>query len=259
MGLLSNVRNVAAGRLPPATRFAVLCGCGVFVVSLLVFKPVSGGAPAAKPLTAGVALLPPGNALAETQSLLDPSVAFLPTTQARPVVAGPDDIQVEDSPLAGFDPILRFAPGKPVDLTLESEKPVAVAPQSAIPLAAWDPFTTLGSAPLTQGAIPPRVLFYEVYALSGVSKLLSSGKIGNIIIKNNLSGVKNDKNTPQDGDFSSHLELIIGVDSLGLQSPGVLTRSSGNPKVDAAVISWSAQVPWAKRLPPGSYRLVVGP
>jgi hypothetical protein len=67
MGLLSTVRNVAGGRLPPATRFAVLCGFGVFVVGLLIFKPVSGGAPAAKPLTAGAVLLPPGNALAETQ------------------------------------------------------------------------------------------------------------------------------------------------------------------------------------------------
>lgn len=255
MGLLSTVRNVAGGRLPPATRFAVLCGFGVFFVGLLVFKPVSGGAPAAKPLTSGAVLLSPGNALAETQTLLDPSAAYLPAGASKSPVAVAEDIQVEDSPLSGFDPILRFAPGKQVDLTLESEKPVAVAPYAAIPLQQWDPFNTLGSANLTQGKIPPRRLYYEVSDASGAKKTILKGNIGDIIIKNDKSGVKNDKDPP----LLSPLELIIGIDSLGVQAPAMIVRSSGNAGVDAAVVSWSTQVPWAKRLPPGAYRLTVGP
>ncbi len=255
MGLLSTARNVAAGRLPPATRFAVLCGCGLFIGCLLVFKPVAGGGAAAKPLTSGVALLPPGNALAESQSLLDPSAAYLPVSQAKEKVAAADVSQVEDSPLAGFDPILRFSPGRPVDLTLESEKATAPAAQVAIPLSEWEPFATLGSANLTQGGLTPRTLFFEIFALSGAEKPISKGKIGNIIIKKGQSGALDAKMPP----ILSYLELIIGVDSMGLQAPGVITRSSGDPRVDAAVVSWSAQVPWAKQLPPGSYRLVVGP
>jgi len=255
MGLLSTVRNVAAGRLPPATRLAVLCGCGVFVVGLLVFKPVAGSVPQAKPLTAGVVLLPPGDALAETHSLLDPSLAFLPATRPKTPALGSDELQVEEVPLAGFDPILRFTPDKPVDLTLESEKPVAVAPQQAIPLSAWEPFATLGSVNLTRSAIPPRVLFFEVFPLGGGPKLLFSGKIGTMVVKNDKSGVFSSKNAP----LPSHVEIILGVDAMGVQGPGVIVRSSGSPGVDSAVLSWSGQVPWAKRLPPGSYRVVVGP
>jgi hypothetical protein len=255
MGLLSTVRNVAGGRLPPATRFAVLCGFGVFVVGLLIFKPVSGGAPAAKPLTAGAVLLPPGNALAESQALLDPSAAYLPAGSPKSPLAAVDEVQVEDSPLPGFDPILRFAPGKPVDLTLESEKPVAVAPYVAIPLNQWEPFTTLGSANLTQGAIAPRGLYYDVSDVGGAKKSILKGKISNISLKNEKNGDKIDKFTP----LPSIVELIIGVDSMGLQAPAKIIRSSGNSAIDAAVVSWSTQVPWAKRLPPGSYRLTVGP
>ena len=50
MGLLSTVRNVAGGRLPPATRFAVLCGFGIFVVGLLVQGEDQAGRAAALPL-----------------------------------------------------------------------------------------------------------------------------------------------------------------------------------------------------------------
>ena len=255
MGLLSTVRNVAGGRLPPATRFAVLCGFGVFVVGLLIFKPVSGGAPAAPTLTAGTVLLPPGNALAETQALLDPSAAYLPAGSPKSPLAAVDEVQVEDSPLPGFDPILRFSPGKPVDLTLESEKPVAVVPYAAIPLNQWEPFSTLGSANLTQGMIAPRSFYYDVSDIGGAKKSILKGKVSNITIKSEKNGAKSDKDAP----LSSHLELIIGVDSMGLQAPAQIVRSSGNSAVDAAVVSWSAQVPWAKRLPPGSYRVTVGP
>lgn len=255
MGLLSTARNVAAGRLPPATRFAVLCGSGFFVACLLLFKPVAGGGAAAKPLTAGVALLPPGNPLAETQTLLDPSAAYLPPSQARERAVVAEVTQVEDSPLAGFDPILRFSPSRPVDLTLESEKPSAPPAHAAIPLTQWDPYSTLGRANLTQGALEPRGLFYEVFTLSGASKPVLNGKIGNIIIKKASSGASEAKSTP----ILSYMELVLGVDAMGAQAPGVIIRSSGDPKVDAAVVSWSAQAPWAKRLPPGSYRLVVGP
>lgn len=255
MGLLTTVRNVAGGRLPPATRFALLCGFGVFVVGLLVFKPVSGGAPAAPPLTGGTMLLAPGNALAETQALLDPSAAYLPVGAAKSPLAAVEDVQIEDSPLLGFDPILRFAPGKQVDLTLESEKPVAAAPHLAIPLNQWEPFSTLGSANLTQGVIPPRSFYYELSDVGGAKRAILKGKVGNIIVKNDQSGAKIDKNAP----LLSTLELIIGVDSMGVQAPATIVRTSGHPGVDAAVVSWSTQVPWAKRLPPGSYRLIVGP
>jgi hypothetical protein len=255
MGLLSTVRNVAGGRLPPATRFAVLCGFGVFVVGLLIFKPVSGGAPAAKPLTAGAVLLPPGNALAETQALLDPSAAYLPAGSAKSPLAAVDEVQAEDSPLPSFGPILRFAPGKPVDLTLESEKPVAVVPYAAIPLNQWEPFSTLGSANLTQGTIAPRSFYYDVSDVGGAKKSILKGKISNISVKNEKDGAKSEKYAP----LPSTLEMIIGIDSMGLQAPAQIVRSSGNSAIDAAVVSWSTQVPWAKRLPPGSYRVTVGP
>lgn len=255
MALLATVRNVAGGRLPPLTRLAVLCGFGIFFIGLLVFKPVAGGAPAALALTSGAQLLPNGSALAEIQSLLDPSVVYLPASSAKPANSLLEDFQPEDAPLAGFDPILRFTPGKVPDLTLEAAKAVAVSPTLAVPLSAWDPYTTLGRAKLTQDTITPRGLYFEVFPLSAVGKSVIKGKVGNITIKDVSSGAINAKNPPQE----SHLEMIIGIDSMGLQSPGVVIRSSGNPGVDAAIRAWSAQVDWAKRLPPGSYRLNVGP
>lgn len=255
MALLATVRQVAGGRLPPATRFAVLFGFAIFFVGLLVFKPVAGGSPSALVLTSGAQLLPPGSALAETQALLDPSVVYLPPTSSRPTSSLVEVAQPEDAPLAGFAPILRFAPGVKPDLTLEAPKAVAVTPPLAIPLVEWEPYTTIGSAKLTQGALSPRGLYFEVFPLNSTSKSIISGKIGNIVIKDTKSGAINAKSPPQE----SHLEMIIGVDSMGLQSPGVVVRSSGNPGVDAAIRAWSAQVDWAKRLPPGSYRLNVGP
>ncbi len=255
MTLLATVRNGAGGRIPPVTRLAILCGFGIFFVGLLVFKPVAGGAPTAPALTSGAQLLPSGSALAETQALLDPSAVYLPATTAKPSSSLAEAVQPEDSPLAGFEPILRFTPGKVPDLTLETAKAVAITPSLAVPLVEWEPFTTLGRAKLTQDAITPRGLYFEVFPLSAVEKCLIKGKVGNIIIKDSQSGAINAKSPPQE----SHLEMIIGIDSMGLQSPGVVVRSSGNPGVDAAIRAWSAQVDWAKRLPPGSYRLNIGP
>ncbi len=257
MGALSTFRNLSGGRLPPLTRTALLCGLSGFIGALVFFSPGAGGRPAAQPLTQGVRLVPPGDARTESVVLLDSSAVYLPAP-ARTTKAARGEIgQPEDAPFAPFAPILQFDPAKPLGKDSMLKVPRQVVPDAAlaIPLASQEPLVTFGSEGFRDVKLEPRGAFFEVYPLQGGYKPIISGKIEPLIIKKENKSDKSDNNAPLSGYF----EVILSVDSLGQAPLGAVLRFSGSKPLDEAVQRWAASIEWGKRLPPGIYRLIVGP
>lgn len=257
MGALSTFRNLAGGRLPPLTRTALLCGFSAFVGALVFFSPGAGGRPAARPLAQGIRLVPPGDVRTESVVLLDSSAVYLPAP-SKSAKSGRGEVgQPEDSPFAKATPILQFDPAKPLgeDSTLQVPRQTIPAAAQAIPLAAQEPLTTFGSKGFRDLKIEPRAAFFEVFSMEGGYKSLINGKIAHFDDKNKTSEVSFDKNAPLGGNF----EVILSVDSLGQAPLGAVLRHSGSKALDDAVRRWAGTIPWGQRLPPGVYRLVVGP
>ncbi|MEK0437500.1 MAG: hypothetical protein RL444_709 [Verrucomicrobiota bacterium] len=257
MGALSTFRNLAGGRLPPLTRTALLCGFSAFVGALVFFSPGAGGRPAARPLAQGIRLVPPGDVRTESVVLLDSSAVYLPAP-SKSAKSGRGEVgQPEDTPFAKATPILQFDPAKPLgeDSTLQVPRQTIPAAAQAIPLAAQEPLTTFGSKGFRDLKIEPRAAFFEVFSMEGGYKSLINGKIAHFDDKNKTSEVSFDKNAPLGGNF----EVILSVDSLGQAPLGAVLRHSGSKALDDAVRRWAGTIPWGQRLPPGVYRLVVGP
>jgi hypothetical protein len=257
MGALSTFRNLAGGRLPPLTRTALLCGFSAFVGALVFFSPGAGGRPAARPLAQGIRLVPPGDVRTESVVLLDSSAVYLPAP-SKSAKSGRGEVgQPEDTPFAKATPILQFDPAKPLgeDSTLQVPRQTIPAAAQAIPLAAQEPLTTFGSKGFRDLKIEPRAAFFEVFSMEGGYKSLINGKIAHFYDKNKTSEVSFDKNAPLGGNF----EVILSVDSLGQAPLGAVLRHSGSKALDDAVRRWAGMIPWGQRLPPGVYRLVVGP
>lgn len=257
MGALSTFRNLAGGRLPPLTRTALLCGLSAFVGALVFFSPGAGGRPAARPLTQGVRLVPPGDVRTESVVLLDSSAVYLPAP-SKAAKSGRGEVgQPEDTPFAKATPILQFDPAKPLgqDSTLQVPRQTIPAAAQAIPLAAQEPLTTFGSKGFRDLKIEPRAAFFEVFAMEGGYKSIFNGKIAHLGDDNKTSGVNFENNAPIGGNF----EVILSVDSLGQAPLGAVLRHSGSKALDDAVRRWAVSIPWGQRLPPGVYRLVVGP
>ena len=256
MRLLRSIRELTGGQVPPITRRATLVVGILFFISLIVFKPQAKVYPRAQTLAHPVQLLPKGSALAENESLLDASAIYLPsTTTERRVASSSETIQVEDAPLPGFGPQFRFNPTRPLDLPLESEKSQAPSAYQAIPLKDTQPFASMGSANLSQNSMEPRSGLYEVYPVSGAIKPILSGKMPNKIKFLDKNPRKSDKSAT----LSTNLELLIALDSMGMQSEARLLRSSGDIELDNEVKQWSSSMDWGRLLAPGFYRLVIGP
>jgi len=257
MGALSTIRNLTGGRLPPLTRTALLCGLTVFIAALVFFSPGAGGRPAARPLTQGVWLVSPGDARTESVVLLDSSAVFLPSPTKVSKIGRGEVGQPEDAPFAAAQPVLQFDPAKPLgkDSMLQVPRQSVPAAPSAIPLAAQEPLTTFGSAGFRGVRLEPRKAFFEVLLLGGDDKSVLSGKIEHFDEKNSLKSSLNPLNAPLYGYF----EVILSVDSLGKAPLGSILRSSGSKVIDESLQRWALSVEWGKRLPPGVYRLIVGP
>ena len=257
MRALTTFRNLTGGRIPPLTRTALLCGLGLFLLTLLIFKPGAGGNEPAWPLSDGVRLVAPGDARTESVVLLDTSAVYFPGKSTVGGGARAEVGQPEDAPFAASSPILQFDPAKPLgkDSMLQVPRPVVPAPAQAIPLTAQEPLTTFGSQGFRDVKLEPRAAFFEVYPLQGGYKSLINGKITHFVGKNEDNGATFSRNTPSGGSF----EAILSVDSLGQAPLGAVLRHSGSKTLDEAVRRWAATIEWGQRLPPGVYRLVVGP
>ena len=257
MRALSTFRNLTGGRIPPLTRTALLSGLGLFLLTLLVFKPGAGGNDPAQPLTNGVRLVAPGDARTESVVLLDTSAVYFPSKPAMGGAGRSEVGQPEDAPFAKSAPVLQFDPSRPLgkESTLQVPRRETPPPAKAIPLAEAAPFTTFGTRSYSGEGITARAAFFEVYPVSGSSKPIISGNINHFNSKN---GIKDDlisKNAP----FKSIYEVILSVDSFGKAPLGSEVRLSGTKALDEAIRRWATGADWAGQLPPGAYRLIVGP
>ncbi len=254
MKALKTIRNLAGGQVPPLTRTALISGFIVFFTALLVFHPQSGGMPAAPVLTSGVVLMPGNHPLTEGVVLLDTSALFLPSRRNSEIMDFPEVNQPEDNPFLKYSPNC-LSPTKPIDLPLEYPKPRAVAPQDAVNLNQWEPFTTFGTKSFKEYPVVSQKGYFEVYPISGALKPIIYGKLDNFNGNFDLKNFDLSKKSP----ILDKIEVIIGVDSMGLHGGGSLIKSSGNRALDGAVQQWIRGVDWAQRLAPGTYRICVGP
>lgn len=257
MRALSTFRNLTGGRVPPLTRTALLSGFGLFLLTLLVFKPGAGGKDPAQPLTNGVRLVAPGDARTESVVLLDTSAVYFPAKSSLGGAGRAEVGQPEDAPFAKSSPVLQFDPSRPLgkESTLQVPRREAPVPAKAVPLSEAAPFTTFGTRTFKGEGLPARAAYFEVYPVSGSNKPIINGKITHFIDKN---GIKDDfilKNNP----FKSVFEVILSVDSLGKAPMGGEVRHSGSPALDEAIRRWASSTDWSGQLPPGAYRLIVGP
>lgn len=256
MRSLGTIRDLAGGRLPPLTRTALVAGLVVFLITLALVRPTDGGLPPVEPVRGGVRWLGKGNGSAEAAVLLDPSVAYMP---AR--LVGTSDVSLsgpkptEGTPFPRLDRMLSNDPLKSDEPPLKVGEPSAPSLASAVPLTQAEPYITLGRVNLAQSSIPSRAGAFEVFSLSGERKAIISGIMPHLDINNDKINSKNSKSNP----LWSVFEATFGIDSLGLQGPPALARSSGDLAVDRAILRWTKEVPWARHLPPGSYRLTVVP
>jgi hypothetical protein len=257
MRALSTFRNLTGGRIPPLTRTALLCGLGLFLLTLLVFKPGAGGNAPANALTNGVRLVAPGDARTESVVLLDTSAVYFPSKSALAGMGRSEVGQPEDAPFAKFRPVLQFDPSRPIgrESSLQVPRRETPVPARAVPLAESAPFTTFGTRSFVGEGLPARAAFFEIYQLGGGGKPIISGKITHF---NDKKGFKDDfisKNAP----FKSLFEVILSVDSFGKAPLGSEVRLSGSKALDEAIRLWASSTDWAGQIPPGAYRLVVGP
>ena len=257
MGALSTFRNLAGGRLPPLTRTALISALGVFILALLLFAPGATPRPAAQPLTNAVRLIPSGDVRTESIILLDSSAVYIPQ---RPKVEGAGQGrlgQPEDTPFDRPAPILQFDPARPLSRGSGLQVPVQTMPLAAqgAPLASQDPFATFGMQSFRESPIEPRAGFYEIYQQSGANKPIISGKITHFNqIKGEIKPLSKEK-TP----FESTFEILLTVDSLGKAPLGAISKRTGSPELDGVIARWAEGVAWHQKLPPGHYRLIVGP
>lgn len=257
MRALATFRNLTGGRIPPLTRTALLCGLGIFLLTLLVFKPGAGGDAPARPLSDGVRLVPPGDARTESVVLLDTSAVYFPGKSTMSGGGRAEVGQPEDAPFAKVAPVLQFDPAKPLgkDSTLQVPRQSAPVAAKAVSLAEAEPFTSFGTQGFKGEGIAPRVAFFQVYPIGGAKIPTLSGKINHLILENQINGVKNKNNAP----FEHAFEVILSVDSMGKAPLGSKVRLSGSKSLDEAITRWAQSVDWSKQLSPGIYRLIVGP
>jgi hypothetical protein len=257
MRALSTFRNLTGGRIPPLTRTALVCGLGLFLLTLLVFKPGAGGEAPAPALTNGVRLVAPGDARTESVVLLDTSAVYFPGKSAMGGAGKSEVGQPEDAPFAKSAPALQFDPAKPLskDSTLQVPRQITPSPAKAVNLAESDPFVTFGAQGFKGAAIKSRAAFFEIYPFSGAKKPILSGEITHFSDLNGKNVAINKIHPP----FDSVFEVILSVDSLGKTPLGATVRHSGSKSLDESIRLWAAGMDWAGRIPPGVYRLVVGP
>ena len=248
--MVARLLTLANGRVPRATRLLAWAGLALLTAAWVLLDPGHVGSPAAQASPPTTVLLPPRSAWVDRAELADPAGLFLrpPLQLDAPLVTA----QPEATPFLAYGPDLRTQPGQPL-ATLPIPAP-ATKPDALTLLLQPEknPLRTLG---LGLNPQPPEARrgSVEVFSDSGelvISEELSQGDFANIIHKtfsvNNLKTI-------------SPSEFRLGIDAFGQQSPPFLTSPSRLPELDQAALQWVGSQPWAKRLPPGSYRIRIGP
>lgn len=241
------MRNLAGGRMPPLTRTALLSGLAAFLLSLVVFKPVapSHGRPPAAGTKA--VLLSSDDPVALRAQLLDESLVFLPSSSAPLSPSGGYQVTPEGTPFSAFPPRLRFEPNRRPDLPFESNFSKFIAPLDAVNPTNGELLSTFSSTKVPLSSFKPRSL-HCVITPAGFNQG------GPITIEVG--------ETPIFKPFKDGLyvfKAFVGVDYLGLLGKPTIITSSGDSKLDQAVLDWIGRQDWEGKLVPGLYQFWLGP
>lgn len=242
--------TLASGRVPASARLAAAAGLLALFLAWFVFEPGHQAQPRILPAPPHTLALPSNSPWVDRAQLADPASLYLqgpPGSAPMPILAQP-----EATPFLAYGPDLRSQPGQPLSLTSKSAPSPNPDPLSVLLESDSQPLLTLGQK--SPGPLPsPRDPLCEVVSDQG--EILRAIPIKDMplrekihkMLSNNILSVK------------SPVELRLGIDTYGLQSPPFLTLSSGHDPLDQAFILWASNQPWAQGLPPGSYRLRLGP
>jgi hypothetical protein len=233
--------------MPPLTRTALLAGLAAFLLSMVLFKPGAVRQPVPVKADGGVVLLSADDPLAIRTTLLDESLAFLPSSPASQSASGGYQLRPEDSPFPGFGPVLRFEPGKRPELPFDNDFSKITAPPDAINVLNGDILSTFSSTIAPLDALKPRSFICRVSSNTNQEfKPITIEVVDNPILKSSKA-------------VFSEINMLIGVDSLGLLGRPTLIRTSGDKILDQAVLGWVGSYPWDGKIPPGVYQISVGP
>lgn len=247
---MSAARKVTVVRWVASGAAAVLASAVVLMLFRLpVSKPVA--APAAR--AASPIKLMPGRT--DEMAMRDLAPLFLPTRYN----AAPQEFRhAPGQPLAP-EPGRKFFDRDAVALKFDENNPALPLPE---PVAApTTPLQALSDmpGPLALGigrtdaalpTVPANGGHLDVFAESGRDSLL----------RLTLPAVARPKSAAGAVLAWKPLEFTVGVDAAGLVAPLMLTRSSGMEDVDLFFRNYLAQTfRIGDRLPPGFYRIVVGP
>jgi hypothetical protein len=186
--------------------------------------------------------------LQEELALQDPTPLFLPTRwnsgQANQAVQ-------RDPPVvfSGFLPKLQFSNDDP-DILIPAPGNVPAGPLEAVDLVERGPrLLELGRLPLEMPPVTPRLARLEV----------SHAGTGQVLIALNLSGGGVEA-TALRQELWAPIEVLIAVSPAGLVGRPALIASSGSERVDNWVLDYlRGSASLGARLPPGFYRVLLGP
>jgi len=242
--------TLASGRVPAPARLAAATGLLSLLLAWVAFDPGHQANPRILPAPPHALALPPDSPWVDRAQLADPASLFLqgpPGSSPMPILAQP-----EATPFLAYGPDLRSQPGQPLSLGNPLSRPSTLDPVAVLLEPESQPLVTLGQK--SPGALPsPRDPLCEVLSDQGeivrsipIKEASVRSKIHKML-SNNVLSVKNP------------VELRLGIDNFGLQAPPFLTLSSGHDPLDQTFVLWASNQPWAQGLPPGSYRLRLGP
>ena len=241
-------------------RWSVAAGGAVGVILLLLWllrlplvvppRPVAAGAKVSVAL--GTADASKG-AMGEQAALQDTMPLFLPTEHNATVrevprrEPGKTFFDNDTLKLNFGDAGLNLIESMPPTATLNGKAPAEAAPQDALePGVGGQMLTGFGRANDQVSPLPPRGGFIEVIAASTGLKVLAE--------------TLSPGDAPQTDKEWQPLEFLAAVDAAGLVGPLMLTEGSRVEEVDAYFRKFLALTyRIGARLPPGFYRVIVGP
>ncbi len=228
---------------PRRAAWMVLVAVGL-LLALLRPGTVAPG-PAQPDPSPGLRMLADDSAWLDRARLADP--AFLVTPPVRPVAGGADGSMPEATPFPPIPPDFVASPEGAFKLPLASVDP-------AEPLMT-DPFPKLDRPLETIGERVPRAL-----PLARAPILRATSLDGRLVIERPLEDESLVKSLfINDLSYKNLPTLGLGIDAFGLQGAPVLLAGTGVADRDEALLQWATKQPWASWLPPGAYRVEVGP
>lgn len=187
--------------------------------------------------------------LKEELALQDPTPLFLPTSWSSGQV----------NPLVRQDPPAVFSPFEP-GLFFTNDDPQIMLPAPAVapgtPLEAVDlvergpKLLELSRVPLELPPVPPRLAWLEV----------SRAGTGEVLFSMDVSGAGESSVAVLRQEFWAPVEVLIAVSPAGLVGRPAVVTTSGSERVDNWALEFLAgPAALGARLPPGFYRVLLGP